>query len=228
MAIVSIIYPVKSLLQDGLVLKAKQRYKSLDIEQIIITSCAKEQDISKNIHFIDTNSRAQRMNFGLSLSSCEFVVFHHPRSLLEIKAIEYLISHYAKLSWGAFTHTFDKSSLMLKFTSFYSNYIRGDLRGIYYLDHCLFARRSLLDEIKGFPDVDIFEDTDICKKLLSYDKPTRLHFKSTTSAIRFEKDGFWKQAYLNFLMKKDYYLGQDHKSMNKKYEENIGLNSDYE
>jgi len=228
MAILSIIYPVKSLKQDQLVLKAIERYSGLDVEQIIVTSDRSEKNETNLIYYIETTSRASRMNRGLKVAKSELVLFHHPRSLIDKEGITSLIENGLNIDWGAFTHRFDKSSFMLNFTSFYSNYIRGDLRNIFYLDHCLFAHKSILLSIGGFPEIDIFEDTEICKKLNSISKGKRLKYDSITSAIRFEHAGFWKQAYLNFLMKKDYYLRKSHITMNQKYEENMDLNSDYE
>ncbi len=228
MAIFSIIYPVKSLNQDSLVQEAISRYKVLDVEQIIVTSAESEQKIEENIYYLDTSSRAKRMNLGIAIASTNFIIFHHPRSIIDIEGLGYLVKNHMHLEWGAFTHKFDRTSFLLDFTSFWSNYVRGDLRKIYYLDHCLFAKKSLLAQINGFPEIDIFEDTEISKNLAQLAKPKRLKFRSITSAIRFENEGFWKQAYLNFMMKIDYYLGRNHKKMNMKYEKNMDLNSDYE
>ncbi len=116
----------------------------------------------------------------------------------------------------------------LKFTSFYSNYIRGDLRGIYYLDHCIYSEKKLLEEIGLVPEIDIFEDTAICIKLRKLSKWKRLDSKSTTSAIRFNKNGFWKQALLNAKLKLKYSFGVFHEDLNKDYEKKMDLNSKYE
>ena len=56
---------------------------------------------------------------------------------------------------------------LLHFTSWWSNHIRGDLLGVYYLDHCLFISRDLYDHLPsgGFPALPIFEDTEFCKAI---------------------------------------------------------------
>ena len=87
------------------------------------------------------------------------------------------------MRWGAFTHQFSISHPLLNFTSWYSNHIRGGLRSIYYLDHCLFAQKQLLLDVGLLPDIDIFEDTEICLKLRIQGKPIRLPFISQTSAV---------------------------------------------
>ena len=48
--------------------------------------------------------------------------------------------------------------MVYKFTSWWSNYIRGDIRKIYYLDHCIFFKKHILDEVNPC-HLEIFEDT---------------------------------------------------------------------
>jgi glycosyltransferase involved in cell wall biosynthesis len=174
----------------------------------------------------DTNSRAKRLNIGIKAARGEFILLHHPRSLLNQKGIQFLVDHKEVYEWGAFTHTFNLQSPMLKFTSFYSNYIRGK-RGIFYLDHCIFCSKYLLDSVGLVPEMDIFEDTALSVKLRERATPTLLPYKSVTSAIRFKKNGFWSQAIKNQILKLKFYIRSDHKSMNKNYEEGLELNSNY-
>ena len=108
------------------------------------------------------------------------------------------------------------------------NFIRGDFRKIYYLDHCIFFQKDLVGSDKNFvPDVDIFEDTYLSQKLAKISFPTRLRFTSTTSAIRFQKNGVWRQAILNQILKAGFLLGISKTFMNKVYEKGLNLNSKY-
>jgi glycosyltransferase involved in cell wall biosynthesis len=175
----------------------------------------------------DISSRAGRLNEGIKQATFEMVLLHHPRSILDVEGIKTLANQKGELSWGAFTHRFQISHSLLNFTSWYSNHIRGDLRGIYYLDHCLFAKKDLLFDVGLLPEIDIFEDTEICKKLNKKAKPIRLHFISQTSAVRFQTNGFYKQAIKNQYMKWCYYFSSSDKKMNKHYEKGIELNTRY-
>lgn len=219
----SIIYPVYSIKQDSLVKQAIKRYSRLQgIEHIIVSSSQNDKDEAL---FIETDSRAARMNYGASKAQGEWLLFHHPRSIISPSGIEKLMAFDG--SWGAFTHAFDKKGTMYSFTSLYSNFIRGDLRGIFYLDHCLFVKKEVFELIGGFDEVDIFEDTLISKKLKKISRPHRFREKSVTSAIRFEKNGFMKQALLNFEMKVRFCFHGDLGRMNKDYENGLDLNSHY-
>lgn len=174
------------------------------------------------------NSRAGRLNIGINSSSSAMILLHHPRSILSKEGISFLIENYENLRWGAYTHRFDVEHSLLKFTSWYSNFIRGGLREIYYLDHCIFFQKVLVGADKNFvPDVDIFEDTYLSQKLAKNSSPTRLPFSSTTSAIRFQKNGVWKQAILNQILKLGFLLGIPNTFMNKVYEKGLNLNSKY-
>lgn len=229
----SIIIPTHNEIKSGFIQRSFKTLSDLEGVEVIIvdshsTDGTKQLAMNYGFQVIDTltNSRATRLNLGINVAKFELILLHHPRSLLDNAGINYLTQNQSNFKWGAFTHKFDVDSFMLRFTSFYSNYIRGK-RGIFYLDHCIFAKKSLLKSIGMVPEVDIFEDTLLSIKLRSKAWPKLLAFNSTTSAIRFNKNGFWNQAIKNQLLKLKYYLKLDHKIMNKDYEKGLELNSQY-
>jgi hypothetical protein len=171
--------------------------------------------------------RSKRFNIGLQESKGSLLLFHHPRSFIEKKGIQFLIENFESLCWGGFKHKFDEPNIGLKFTSWYSNHIRPKTQKIIYLDHCLFAKRSLLNKMTQpiWPETSIFEDSDFCKKLRLFNKPQILPFDSVTSAIRFKKNGFIKQSFINQVLKIGYHLDLDRHKMNQWYEKKLFLNS---
>ena len=169
-------------------------------------------------------TRAERLNIGFDKAKGSMILYYHPRSYVDPKGIEYLIEHCEKVMWGAFTHQFDHAHPLLKFTSWYSNKIRGQGRSIFYLDHCIFFHRSLRK--KPLPLVEIFEDTLLSCQLKDQQRPLLLPFTSTTSAVRFRKNGFWKQAFLNQILKIGFYLKVSDQTMNSIYEKNLDLNAE--
>lgn len=175
----------------------------------------------------DIRSRAGRLNEGIKQARFDMVLLHHPRSLIQLDGLRALIKNADELTWGAFTHQFDSQHPLLTFTSWYSNFIRGDRRGVYYLDHCLFAQKHLLLDVGLLPEIDIFEDTELCLKLRQQAKGERLSYVSQTSAIRFQTHGVYKQAIKNQYLKWQYYFKRSDKKMNKSYESELQLNSQY-
>ncbi|HXH75925.1 MAG TPA: hypothetical protein VNJ08_13220 [Bacteriovoracaceae bacterium] len=186
----------------------------------------------QGIRFVNlsTSMRSRRYNFALAAALCgpdEWILLHHPRSLLDPEAFINLQSVPTQYHWGAFTHQFDINHPFLSFTSWWSNQVRGQIKGIYYLDHCIFIKRKTLEKIGGVPEVDIFEDTLLSLCLNEFGKPLRLPNKSTTSSIRFKKNGFLRQSILNQVMKFRYYLNHDKALINKAYEKGISLNTEF-
>lgn len=171
---------------------------------------------------ITGKTRAERLNRGIQASSHEMILLHHPRSLLTQQGLTYLKSLSHLKTWGGFTHRFDHSHPLLTFTSWYSNEVRGRLKAILYLDHCLFFHRSLLDE--PIPPVPIFEDTYLSLNLRKKKKPLLLPFPSVTSSIRFRHNGVFKQALLNQWLKLRFLFKQSPLKMNQTYEKNLNLN----
>lgn len=175
----------------------------------------------------DTTKRAERYNHAFENVSCgkdDWVVLNHPRSFLEESAFPALLSVSPIHKWGAFTHQFDVHHPLLSFTSWWSNHVRGDLKKIFYLDHCLFVKRAAFEKVNGFPELEIFEDTVLSQRLAEIRSPLRLPWKSTTSSLRFIKKGIWKQALHNQIIKGKFLLGHNHQQINKSYEEGVNLN----
>ncbi|MEL7350819.1 MAG: glycosyltransferase [Cyanobacteria bacterium J06649_5] len=191
----------------------------------------------------EATNRAQRLTIGIKACVGEFVLLHHPATLLPEKTALRQAEKALALGstdgangssaaiWGGFVHGFDLDHWLLRFTSWYSTRVRSR-QGILYLDHCIFARRQALIEIGGVPDMDIFEDTALSLALAAYGKP---HGKPaiapgrvTTSARRFKARGIYQQALLNQLLKVMYYANLDPKQLNWLYESKSQINVAYQ
>ena len=174
------------------------------------------------------DSRSLRLKEGCQKASGEYILLHHPRSLIDQNVFQFLKTKN-DIYWGGLTHRFDHQHPLLIFTSWYSNQIRLKLRSICYLDHCIFFKKEKVDLDICFPNDVIFEDTLISEYLFKRLGPAHLiPFKSTTSAKRFIKNGIFKQAFLNQILKLAFIFKASPEAMNKIYEKGLGLNNDYE
>ena len=208
---ISVIIPLKNGQPTEILTKNLQCFEKFEDVQVIPVVSSK-------------GSRAERINDGIEQAKHKMILIVHPRSYIGSDAIEWLLKNANKVCWGGFTHSFDHNHPLLKFTSWYSNQVRGRRGGIVYLDHCIFYHRGLLDEARPVPEVEIFEDTEFSKKLKKKMKPIIVNYKSTTSAVRFKENGVVYQSALNQVLKLAYYLNAPDKVMNKIYEKGLNLN----
>ncbi|MEM7646949.1 MAG: glycosyl transferase, family 2, partial [Pseudomonadota bacterium] len=211
---ISIVIPTCNEKSSGYVAKIAREYPKRNDAQFIVVDWGSSPDILAlfdRSHFevlsVEAQTRAERLNIGIERAQADFILCHHPRSFLEFGAIEHLIENKSQLLWGGFTHVFDHKHPGLLFTSWWSNNIRPRTTNVLYLDHCIFFRRKLLTS--PIPNIPIFEDTELSYILAESGGPPKiLPFSSTTSAIRFLKNGFLRQALLNQKLKWDFHRGR--------------------
>ncbi len=211
----SIVVPADDLATNTFLKKTVEAFKNKpNIEVICIAQS-------------EGHSRAERLNIGFHRAVGTIILFNHPRSFVDPEGIQFLtrlsLSSANPKIWGGFTHQFDKQHWILKFTSWYSNKIRGGLAGVLYLDHCIYFHRELWRN--DLPAVEIFEDTLLSYELLKHSKPKILPYISQTSAIRFDKNGVWRQSLMNQVLKVGFFLKVPHATMNRIYEKGLGLNN---
>lgn len=234
--LISIVVPVLNESQTGVfsqVLSSLKHLHEAKTSQVLFVDGGSDdetvalcQEHGLDVVVCPTNSRAKRINEGVKRALSDFILVHHPRSVIEPGAIALLIEARDHLLWGGFTHRFDRHHPFLAFTSWYSNHIRPALWKVLYLDHCLFFHRH--PNLLELPEVDIFEDTLLSQNLYAlYGPPIVFPKYSTTSAIRFVKNGFLKQGLINQYMKLLFFFRADHEKMNKLYEKKLNLNASY-
>ena len=233
--LISVIIPTFNEMNNSL-LKQSLQYLITDPELEIVVVDKNSTDGTVNflkelgVNIISTpkNFRSDRLNLGITKTAAKYVLLHHPRNRVSPESIDELKKNIKPNSWGGFTHHFyNNNHWLLNFTSWYSNNVRFDIRGIVYLDHCIFFDRNLLSE-SLIPSVDIFEDTLLSLRLLKRTKPLRLKSSTQTSAVRFIKNGIIKQSLINQFLKWCFYFGASKEKMNKLYETNLSLNSEYD
>lgn len=175
-------------------------------------------------------NRAQRLNEGIQASCGDVVLLHHAATLLPPHtALESIDRTFQspEVMWSGFRHQFDLDHWLLRYTSWYSTFVRPRWGKILYLDHCVAVRRSLLVKINGVPDMDIFEDTALSQILRQYGAPVILPETVTTSARRYRDRGIYQQAVLNQTLKVMYHLDLDPRWMNRLYERKTQINVTY-
>ncbi|MBH0209490.1 MAG: glycosyltransferase family 2 protein, partial [Nitrospira sp.] len=137
--------------------------------------------------------RASQMNAGAKQANGEWLLFLHADTILPDGAIQRLNEMEAdqSIQAGGFMHRFSGDDWRLKFISFLDNF-RCTRSRIIYGDQALFVRRTLFEQLGGFPDQPILEDVAFCERLIKVANPLLLSPPVITDARKFIKMGIWR------------------------------------
>ena len=142
--------------------------------------------------FTAPKGRASQMNAGAKHATGEWLLFLHADTVLPPGAIQRLNGMEADhaIQAGGFMHRFSGDDWRLKMISFLDNF-RCIRSRIIYGDQALFVRRSLFEQLGGFPNRLILEDVALCERLLTVTRPLLLSPAVVTDARKFLKIGVW-------------------------------------
>lgn len=88
--------------------------------------------------------------------------------------------------------------------------------GLPYGDQGLLIPRILYDEIGGYENIPLFEDVALVKNI-GKKRLKRLGASITTSATKFERDGFFRRGWYNFILLRRYLRGESPHDLAKDY-----------
>lgn len=157
------------------------------------------QDVSQDtfhasrLTFQASKGRASQMNAGAKEASGEWLLFLHADTVLPHGAIQRLneMEGDQTVQAGGFMHQFSGDDWRLRFISFLDNFRCARSR-IIYGDQALFVRRTLFQELGGFPNQPILEDVAFCERLIKFTNPLLLYPPVVTDARKFVKMGIWR------------------------------------
>ena len=137
--------------------------------------------------------RAAQMNVGAKQGNGEWLLFLHADTLLPDGAIRRLndMECDRTIQVGGFMHQFSGNDWRLRCISFLDNF-RCTRSRIIYGDQALFVRRSLFEELGGFPHQPILEDVAFCERLIKKTSPLILSPPVVTDARKFLKMGVFR------------------------------------
>jgi rSAM/selenodomain-associated transferase 2 len=144
--------------------------------------------------------RASQMNAGAKQATGEWLLFLHADTVLPSGAVQRLNEMEADqtIQAGGFMHQFSGDDWRLKLISFLDNF-RCIRSRIIYGDQALFVRRTLFEQLGGFPNRPILEDVAFCERLIAVTTPLLLSPSVVTDARKFLKMGIWR-SFLRVLL----------------------------
>ncbi len=137
--------------------------------------------------------RASQMNAGATVARGEWLLFLHADTVLPAHALTRLntLESNIGVQAGGFHHQFGGADWRLRLISWLDN-IRCVRSRIIYGDQALFVRRSLFEQLGGFPNQLILEDVAFCETLLRVTTPVLLEPAVVTDARKFLQMGVWR------------------------------------
>lgn len=150
--------------------------------------------------------RGQQLALGISASTTPIVAIIHADSALPMEAgdaIRRAVSEHDAVG-GCFTLAFDKPSIALRAYAWLSQF---DSVLTTFGDQAMFARRDALDAVGGIPQLPLFEDVALRKRLRSAGRFIKLKSVVRTSARRYQTHGVLRTQLINGLLLIAFLLG---------------------
>lgn len=149
---------------------------------------------SSSVRLLKTSKgRACQMNAGAKKARGEWLLFLHADTTLPAGAIQRLneLESDDSIRAGGFLHRFSGNDWRLRLISFLDNFRCARSR-IIYGDQAMFVRRSLFEELGGFPAQPILEDVAFCERLITRTAPVILSPPAVTDSRKFVQMGIWR------------------------------------
>ena len=193
---ISIIVPAKN--------EAKNIYKNLshlqelrkhNICEIILVDGGSTDNtikVANNLvdHVLKTRpGRAIQQNIGASIARGNIFLFLHADTYITAKQLLFIKNIKKDKIWGFFKIKFNKNKIKYKILSFFIN-LRSKIYNYGTGDQTIYIERNIFNKIRGFPNLMIMEDIEICSILKRISAPLIINSHVITSSRRWDKHGF--------------------------------------
>jgi rSAM/selenodomain-associated transferase 2 len=197
---------------------------SVTVAKKVIKGLIEDRQLSIEWQVIESaTGRAMQMNTGAAVATGDTLLFLHADTKLPNNAITEMVqamSHYSgQYEWGRFDVRLDSRNPMLWLVGVMIN-TRSRVTGIATGDQAIFIKKSLFEQVNGYPHQPLMEDIALCKLLKNVVRPACLHHKVTTSARRWQQYGTWRTIILMWHLRFDYWRGVSPKELKQRYYNN--------
>lgn len=209
---VAIIIPVFN--ESELVVDALQRLSSLRRPglDIIVVDGGSDDDTAAlatplaDAVLLSPPGRASQMNTGAAASSSDWLFFLHIDTRFPDNILTIIDSLSSASHWGFFRVRLSGSRPVFKIIAAMMNW-RSQLTSVATGDQLIFVRRELFMRQRGYADIPLMEDVELCKRLRRIAKPLCIAARVTTSSRRWQQRGVLRTIALMWWMRLAYWLG---------------------
>jgi len=219
----SIIIPVFNEAENiANTLKQLQVYRQRDHEVIVVDGGSRDntvdcvQDMADQL-LISKPGRAMQMNIGAEQAQSEVLVFLHADTQLPNSADTLIIKAMEQAAqWGRFNVRLSGQHILFRLIENMMNW-RSCLTGIATGDQVIFVRRTLFEQVGGYPEIKLMEDIELSKKLKLFGKPVCIKQRVTTSSRKWEKNGIVRTMLLMWRLRLLYFFGVSPNKLHARY-----------
>ncbi len=163
--------------------------------------------------------RGRQMNRGTEECRGEVLWFVHADTEIDPAALGQIRDTMSDpdVVGGGLKLRFDRRSIGLDYLAWSSNQRAKRLQWIFG-DQAMFVRRSAFDALGGFPDMVLFEDMEMSRRLSRAGRLVMLPATSTASSRRIVEHGTWRMIAFMQYLKLLYFAGVDAESIRRSYE----------
>ena len=160
--------------------------------------------------------RGVQLNSGARGSRNAILIFLHADTLLPDNSFAVLDRFFSgpQAAIGTFRLRFDDNRWFFRVCGYLT---RFDSLFTRFGDQCIVVRRSLFDELGGFPEWPLFEDVDFLRRARRKTKIRSFPAEVLTSSRKFKKNGLVRQQIRNGILIVKYLLGVRAETLAKEY-----------
>ncbi|MCP5086899.1 MAG: glycosyltransferase [Rhodobacteraceae bacterium] len=163
-----------------------------------------------------THGRGRQMAAGAKVARGDWLLFLHADTVLSDGWAGAVQAHINNCEHaGYFRLAFDAEGFAPRFVAGWAN-LRSRLFGLPYGDQGMLISRQLYHDVGGFPDLPLMEDVAMARALRGQFR--LLPAVATTSAQRFQKDGWVRRGRRNLVTLLMYFLGWSPEVLAQRYD----------
>ena len=194
-------------------LAALQKWRQAGHEIIVVDGGSDDASVAIATPLVDQiitseKGRATQMNNGAARASNSWLVFLHVDTFFSDTAMNSLQAVFSRedMKWGRFNVRLSGSSPLFRIVSILMNF-RSRLTGIVTGDQVMFMRKTVFEQVGGFPNIALMEDISLSSKLKKIASPYCVKEFVTTSSRRWQRHGVVKTILMMWSLRLRYFFG---------------------